>query len=152
MCGVILVIFRARSCVKMNLLSHQERTVQIRLKALGVVCGVWYSLWPLVQYSSTMHFRFGSLHHVARAAARVLRPFLVARRLVAIVVDHILAAYNDYCTVDTLATMPCARPFDIFMSTSSRDFFIKRLFLNRSPSLSLTRPFLPATIMRVTNN
>lgn len=53
-----------------------------------------------------MHFRFGSLHRAARAAARVLPPFLVA---VVVAIDYILAAtrglYNGYCAVDTLATI-----------------------------------------------
>ena len=92
----LFLLSHTQPCVKTNLLSHQERTVQIRLKALDVVCSVWYGLWPLVQYLSTMHFRFGSLHRVARAAARVLPPFLVA---VVVAVDYILATYSGYCTV-----------------------------------------------------
>lgn len=143
------MLFRAQSCVKTNLLSHQERTVQIRLGAHGVVCGVWYGLWPLVQYSSTMHFRFGSLYRVARAAARVLPPFLVA---VVVAPSSSLPSTTYSRGLQRLlhgrhVGYHRTRCFDVFMSTSS----MNGLFLNRSLSLSLASPFSAGDNTRVKN-
>lgn len=90
-------ISRSVMCQKWICYPIKSEPCKYALRRLVSVCGVWYGLWPLVQYSSTMHFRFGSLHHVARAAARVPRPFLVARRLVAVVVGRIPATCSDYC-------------------------------------------------------
>lgn len=88
-----------------------------------------------------MHFRFGSIvHRVARVAARATtiplsrtgpnrlgRLGLLRRRRRL----RLVATYNGYCTVDTLATIQPLHP-DVFMSTSS----ITGLLLDRSPCFS----------------